>query len=430
MGDGEPMDARRITPLCVRLLTAGHPPNQQASPTCWILLDLHAYVADRENATSAWGTMSNGKAIRVTFCTAPPPLVSYICVWSPDAEIGLEPTVEAAESDLILICVFLRDSRDKDDCFVYKAAGSRGPSLRLLQDPEPCWPERYNYTLLAHRDIGYPHAAAEGDDHYCIAALNGFRRSGPGDFKLWLFNSMDGEWSTMPVSVGDIFCHITSKTIALGGGGLLGFVDPWRGIIVCDVLGRKPARYLQLPTPLIRLDKFRDEPLLERDIAFVEGRLTVVELTRPAVQQGSICNSRSRQISSWSRAVSDQWEEDWRMDYVIQSPDISVDNTGSVDHSLLNLPDGNDRQPSLGKLYIDHRTLSLSDSRIVYIMGQVNPRDKKALVLAIDMSISKLQGVAMFDAERMIGFTYTQSRISKYFNAAPGDPSFPLFTST
>ena len=118
------------------------------------------------------------------------------------------------------------------------------------------------------------------------------------------------------------------------------------------------------------------------------------------------------------------------MDYVIQSPDISVDNTGSVDHSLLNLPDGNDRtrQPSLGKLYVDHPTLSLSDSRIVYIMGQVNPRDKKALVLAIDMSISKLQGVAMFDAERMIGFTYRQSRISKYFNAAPGDPSFPLFT--
>ena len=119
------------------------------------------------------------------------------------------------------------------------------------------------------------------------------------------------------------------------------------------------------------------------------------------------------------------------MDYVIQSPDISsVDNTGCVDHLLLNLPDGNDRQPSLRKLYVDHPTLSLSDSRIVYIMGQVNPRDKKALVLAIDMSISKLQGVAMFDAERMIGFTYTQSRISKYFNAAPGDPSFPLFTST
>jgi hypothetical protein len=47
----------------------------------------------------------------------------------------------------------------------------------------------------------------------------------------------------------------------------------------------------------------------------------------------------------------------------------------------------------LGKLYIDHPTLSLSDSRIVYIMGQVNIRDKKALVLAIDMSVGSTDRV-------------------------------------
>jgi hypothetical protein len=157
--------------------------------------------------------MSNGKAIRVTFCTAAPPLVSYICVWSPDAEIAMEPTVEAAESDLIFLSVFLRGRRDQGEYFVYKAAGSKGPSLRRLQDPEPCWPERYNFTLLAHRDTGCPHADGDNDDHYYIAALNQFRRSGPGGFKLWLFNSMDGKWSTTPVSVGDIFCHITSKKV-------------------------------------------------------------------------------------------------------------------------------------------------------------------------------------------------------------------------
>ncbi|XP_025825359.1 uncharacterized protein LOC112900772 [Panicum hallii] len=178
----------------------GYPPHDAAPPASWVLLDLDAYVADRENATSAWGTMSNGKAIRVTFCTAAPPLVSYICVWSPDAEIAMEPTVEAAESDLIFLSVFLRGRRDQGEYFVYKAAGSKGPSLRRLQDPEPCWPERYNFTLLAHRDTGCPHADGDNDDHYYIAALNQFRRSGPGGFKLWLFNSMDGKWSTTPVS--------------------------------------------------------------------------------------------------------------------------------------------------------------------------------------------------------------------------------------
>jgi hypothetical protein len=64
----------------------GHPPDDSgAPPPSWVLLDLHPYIADRENASSAYGEMSNGEAIRATFCTAPPPLVSYICVWCPNA---------------------------------------------------------------------------------------------------------------------------------------------------------------------------------------------------------------------------------------------------------------------------------------------------------------------------------------------------------
>ena len=94
------MDARRITPLCVRLLTAGHPPNQQASPTCWILLDLHAYVADRENATTAYCMMSNGEAVRVTFCVWCPNL--------PPSELVMQPSIQAAEEDLVHFCVSTR----------------------------------------------------------------------------------------------------------------------------------------------------------------------------------------------------------------------------------------------------------------------------------------------------------------------------------
>nr|TKW05328.1 hypothetical protein SEVIR_7G168500v2 [Setaria viridis] len=230
----------------------GYPPNE-ASPTSWILLDLRAYIADRENATSAWSKTSDGKAIRVTSCTAPPPLVSYICVRCPDDEIFAEPTVEASGGDLVLLCVSLRGSPHHGvDYFVYKATGGKGPSLRLLQDPNPCLSDRYNIALLAHRDVGK-------------------RGSRLQDFRLWIFNSQDEMWTSRPFSLENIYCHITCKVIALGKGGLLGFVDPWRGIVVCDVLGRRPARFLPMPLELIRLDKFRDEPLLSRDIAFVRG---------------------------------------------------------------------------------------------------------------------------------------------------------------
>ncbi|CAN6310559.1 unnamed protein product [Urochloa humidicola] len=46
----------------------GDPPNKVP----WVLLDLHAYVADRENATSAYSEMSNGKAIRATISARRP----------------------------------------------------------------------------------------------------------------------------------------------------------------------------------------------------------------------------------------------------------------------------------------------------------------------------------------------------------------------
>jgi hypothetical protein len=108
----------------------GHPPDGGgAPPPSWVLLDLHAYVADRENVTSAYGTMSNGEAIRVTFCTAPPPLVSYICVWCPNlppTKLVMEPTIEAAEVDLVHFRVSLRAYSSLCDYFVDKL----GPQLR------------------------------------------------------------------------------------------------------------------------------------------------------------------------------------------------------------------------------------------------------------------------------------------------------------
>uniref|UniRef100_A0A0A8XTB2 Uncharacterized protein n=1 Tax=Arundo donax TaxID=35708 RepID=A0A0A8XTB2_ARUDO len=120
--------------------------------------------------------------------------------------------------------------------------------------------------------------------------------------------------------------------------------------------------------------------------------------------------------------VTDLWEEDWHNDYTIQqSRDILVDNyTENVD-LLPKLKDNEGKpQPAFGSLYIAHPTLSLSDNHVVYIMGKVSRQDKKALVLSVDMRIPKLQGAAVFDAERMGGitfnYTYTQSRIPKYFN--------------
>lgn len=44
--------------------------------------------------------------------------------------------------------------------------------------------------------------------------------------------------------------HVTDKVIILGGPkGTVGWVDLWRGIIVCDVLEESP-KLLDMPFPL------------------------------------------------------------------------------------------------------------------------------------------------------------------------------------
>lgn len=92
--------------------------------------------------------------------------------------------------------------------------------------------------------------------------------------------------------------------------------------MVCDILGRRSSHYLPLPTGLVTNGRVFEPALLSRDIALVQGRLTVVDLHPPTEDVNHNFNG---EVSTWSRKVIDLWEEDWRNDYNVCSPDISVD---------------------------------------------------------------------------------------------------------
>jgi len=110
------------------------------------------------------------------------------------------------------------------------------------------------------------------------------------------------------------------------------------------------------------------------------------------------------------------------MDYRFNTSSIVVDDgTANVDLLRQLRDNGATPQPALDGLLFAHPTLSLSESHIVYLMCEVSMWDKKTLVLSIDMRNPRLQGAATFDAERMMGYTHTQSRISKFFDMVPGD---------
>lgn len=423
----------------------------EAPRTSFALVDLKAYIADRDNYTSASCKLSDGTHIRVTFCAAPPPLVSYLCVWCPGlppTEIDLEPTVLAVESDLLLLDFSLHGWRHVD-YLVYKAYDGSGPSLQLLHLPDPCLDKNCSFSLLPHRDIAQRHQPVDGgeddssgfrlrrhgeeDCHYYVAVFYyDSNNESEYSFKLWVFDSEEEQWSSRLISVHCPVYHITTKVISLGKDGLLGFLDPWRGIVVSDILGRRDSHYLPLPAGLITNRVMVQPALLFRDIALVQGRLTVVDLHPPT---GPDANQNFNWgVSTWSRKVTDLWEEDWRHDYNVCSPDISVDQDTENVSLLPVLKDSQGQlRPTLGRLYIAHPMLSLSDSHAVYIMAKASICDKKkALVLSIDLAEPRLQGVAEFAAERMLGaifsYTCTQSWIPKYFN--PGDfTCSPFFTS-
>ncbi|CAL4925730.1 unnamed protein product [Urochloa decumbens] len=299
--------------------------------------------------------MSDGKAIRATLCTAPPPLVSYICVWCPDlapSELAMEPTIEAAEADLVLFRLSLRGYPNRRDYFVYKARGGDGggPSLWRLDGADEHILYRRITALLPRRDVG----EAGDDGHFHIAALN-LSRDPSANFNLCLYDSMGKKWTTSAVCLAMSCSHHTSKDV-------------------------------------IRFAKFDGEPLLYRDIAFVKGRLTVVELHR------STSHCQGWDISSWG--ISSPWgeQDDWQKEHTINTSSMIIDDhTANVEllpRSKLQ-DNGATLQPSIGRLYLAHPTLSLSDSRAVYLMGKVGPRDKKALLLSVDMMDTRLQGAAV-----------------------------------
>ncbi|KAK3145061.1 hypothetical protein QOZ80_4AG0322340 [Eleusine coracana subsp. coracana] len=343
-----------------RLMRLHHPPlprdgskaqnaAEQEQPS-WVLLELKAYVADRENSTSACSVMSDGLPIRVTLCAAPPPVVSYLCIWCPDQNPDETPhikrcIVDSADADLAFLYVCHRSViRDAPcDCFVYKASnGGRGPVLRPFKFPDPSsMSSHYEIVLL-------PHGPHDGD--FVVALLKFNYKSGgeakQHEYELCVYHSTDG-----------------------------------------------PARFLPLSEELITDNSFNEDmPLLYRDIALVEGTLTVLDLC----DIGELDTDLNRQVweaSIWSRKVTDDlWEEDWSQDYVVHSSDVTVmDATDNVELLPKVVDDAGAVRPTLELPYMAHPTLSLSDSHVVYVMGKLGYLDKKVLVMAVDMKEQRLQ---------------------------------------
>ncbi|KAL6883555.1 hypothetical protein ACP4OV_010969 [Aristida adscensionis] len=383
-----------------------HPPalaaDAAAGEVPWVLLEKQAYVADRRNHTTAYADTIRGDPIQVTLVLARPPRVSYLCVScaSPDGTeaIRTEPEVLATDGDLLLLRTFINrpDTEVYEiDYYIYRPAGDAGPELTCLKRPPRDPNEVGLLSLPTSRDRsgGFtlrPHRPPE-DKLFMVAALCDDETFPLASSQLGLSPPLHWSRST------------TNK------GGTVGFVDLWRGILVCDVLRVQESptlRYVPLPPPLRPGGRPEGDPRLSRDIAVVGGRIRYVQ------QQ-----LHWEYCPAMDDFVADGWMADiWSR---IDSNEMNID---SAQLGLLPKQLGDEGQPlpPFKRCSILQPTLSLhEDDPTLCFMVKMNPGDARAWVVSVDMVNKILQGVVEFCAERYVavGFAYLHSSISRNLEA-------------
>jgi hypothetical protein len=255
------------------------PAGNDASRPDWILLDTMGYISDCQNATKAEAYTSTEKKVMVSFFVAEPPAVSHFSVYCPELkkeDFVREPHVVHSEQNLALLTLTIKGGKGTD-YFIYRARSGHPPSLDLIPD--------------AHRQLSKIHAVPTiacvpyGDGDYFVLAALGitFRR---GEYEFSVFRSELGTWTYKLLVFGTSVLgpnRITlcpAKVIMLGGGEI-GWVDLWNGILICDMFKEDPDfRVVPVPKmlPANHVYKQNSYPQQFRDVICTDGLITLVEM--------------------------------------------------------------------------------------------------------------------------------------------------------
>ncbi|KAM0912180.1 hypothetical protein ACQ4PT_012891 [Festuca glaucescens] len=417
------------------------PPNPPPLPVLeghdapsWVLLDLSGYISRCPNTTFASSITSTGQRIEVTFSIARPPDVSHFCVHrpglAPDDFTGA-PKVMATEADLVLFRLpfsrYARPGMVHCDYFLYRAHPQH-PSLHLLPYPERTFLD-CEVAILRCSDDGYAIAALR-NTLYNVPLKEDGTLEEPLEFKLSLYRSTEGQWSSRTLSVAeplrDKVCpveeteqyHATTKVITLGGpGGTVGWVDLWRGILVCNVLDENPVlRDVPLPPPSrgnwLLYHKhpsyaYRDITVsLSRDcINYIEMEIGLPRNDPPDPPSASYLEWFHRKprrevrdgwkATTWSMPIPIGSWKDWIPGCTISSDEIVVQPTEEA--ALLSVLVGS------------CPTMSMDDD-VVYLLS-------KEAVTAVDLRNKTLRGVGKLVAGKDFASMHNwTSEISRYLN--------------
>ncbi|CAL5049743.1 unnamed protein product [Urochloa decumbens] len=405
-----------------------------SQPDC-VLFNVHAYLGQRRNATTASATTRSHDKIEVSLFPARPPLPSELYVHCPVLRLTVLPRVIRTTEDLLLLRVAVDCPPNLDDSSPRESdyRHPKGALAPAALAPAPL-------LLRRDEDVGLLSRGA----NYTVAALMADTGTPPA-YDLHIFHSENPcEWIRRKVSVMEpmrrfpllipdncsrLLHHETTTVVSIGGeGGTMGWADLWDGVLLCDVLRDEPTlRAVPVPVPLdlVSCDNGRgaqlDCPIPFRGIAFVkdnpngDGCLKLVHKEAnatlvPGNEYDDETGSPNFQMHDWTiltytnTAMTTSWK-DWRRDSRLQASDITID--AQIKSELLQSGSGllgSAPGEALHNLLVSHPALDISAEAahqgVVYLMARKKYKQPTAWVLALDTRNKTLLGAAEFGTER------------------------------
>ncbi|XP_044377506.1 uncharacterized protein [Triticum aestivum] len=393
-----------------------------------ILLDKKCLIGFSENSTAAKTKNSQGLDVEVSLKTADPPAISLCFARCVDHQatgnnrLAGEPFIHGIAGGFILLAIAFLDSVNHYlryiDYFVYKAGGPRPASLHLLPRP---YPSSFSRNLVAVLPISDDDS--EEDFALVFPRVEYLVLESRRHYTLLVYRSDTNAWRSQVAYIADedsetmnakhkISVH-RAMSVAYAEKGVIGWIDLWWGILLCNVLDSKPIiRFVPLPIsepcdPSEFHLTFEDlTPRPHRHVTICNGLIKFVGLNfhaDNAIRSMKQARDHGWTARTWTRSIYS--DDVWHDGMTIDTSEIYF-----TDPSLPSLLPGMfDEENNLtwGKFTTAGPTLSLLDDDIIYIMAKESVCHRTAYVLAVNTKSSKLESGAQCSAQKMRWFEPT-----------------------
>jgi hypothetical protein len=295
-------------------------------------------------------------------------------------------------------------------------------------------------TKLSIHTMGF---VTLGDgEHFVLAALK--YRLTDGQYEVHVFRSKLETWTCNVLLEAELHAHrmvLEPQKVITLGSGKIGWVDLWKGILVCNVVNENPVlSFIPLPSllPANRVEFSQCDARSFRDVVCLDGMIRCIErevcrrrIVRemPDVSNTEVLHDSELwwdetkedyedlgwRIITWDRPISSNC---WHKGYLVHVDEILVNNSPSHSVTLAEIGHKSPQNLTLKELVTCFPTLSMVNSDVVYLVCKGVLEDQKSWVVTINLEKKTVEELVPFSSggSYFSGMNYIPCALSKYLN--------------